>query len=1101
VDPTGRAEHDLDLGTVGPALGALLGRKRSVRVGGAHGGSSGLFLASLAAGAPALLVVLHDPHARDALRIDLDTFLREPSLPFPLWPRDLGGTPPDPEVLAGRTVVLERLRLLRAGGAAAAPLVIATTLAALAQDVPAAAVLDAAAFSIASGAERPLHGLLEHLALSGYARVPAVETAGEFAARGGVVDVWPLGRPTPVRMDYFGDVVEAVRELDPGTQRSGDTLPRVDLLAIPPERLRSPDPGGASSLVAHLPPGSRVALVEPRSLVEAAAGLRQEAGGDRRVPRLERELAALPVLELSQGLLGDEGDLDLDVGTVDSVRGIALAPIERRGPGAAPPEDRTLKIAEAFRALARRADRVVLYCRAEGEEERMRELFRAHDPGIPVRTRRGSLTRSFLFGPTRTAHVAYDDLADLAPRERRRAHAAPRGRPIQDFLELEAGAPVVHLHHGIGLYRGLVTLDGKDGPGEFLRVEFAEGTTVYVPVARIDLVQRYVGTGRPPRLSRLGGAEWAARRKRVEAAVADLAEELLEVQAARARRAGSPCPPDTEWQREFEDAFPHPLTPDQATAAAAVKRDLESGRPMDRLLCGDVGYGKTEVALRAVFKVVASGRQAAVLVPTKVLAEQHVRTFTQRLASYPVRVRALSGLHAARDNRETVRGLAEGTVDVVVGTHRLLSKDVSFRNLGLVVVDEEQRFGVKHKERLKALRTEVDVLTLSATPIPRTLHMALLGLRDISNLTTPPLGRHPVETRVSKERDDLVEEALRRELARGGQTFLVTSRIRDLPAVGSWVLRLVPELRLASIHGRMEKHLVEDRMLRFVRGEVDLLLATTIIESGLDIPNANTIVIRDADRYGLAELHQLRGRVGRERRRAHALILLPPRRPVRPEASERLRAIEEYSELGAGFRIAMRDLEIRGAGNLLGPQQSGHIAAVGYDLYCRLLADAVRRVKGEGAPPVALAYLAVDLPAGVPEAWVPDPREKFRLFRRVASVETLADLDALVAELRDRFGPVPADAERLLLAQRVRILAGALGFERVLPAEEPGVVVREGGGGGGIDRLARAGVDARRLAPDAAFLPTPGASSAEEILRRAAAMLERAAAPPRAARR
>jgi transcription-repair coupling factor (superfamily II helicase) len=581
----------------------------------------------------------------------------------------------------------------------------------------------------------------------------------------------------------------------------------------------------------------------------------------------------------------------------------------------------------------------------------------------------------------------------------------------------------------------------------------------------------------------------------VEAAVEELAEELLSTQASRHRRHVAPCPPDGPWQAEFERAFPHALTPDQESAVRAVKGDLEGERPMDRLLCGDVGYGKTEVALRAVFKVVAAGRQAAVLVPTKVLAEQHVRTFAQRLAAYPLRVRALSSLHGARANRETLAALLAGTVDVVVGTHRLLSKDVRFKNLGLVVVDEEQRFGVKHKERLKSMRAEVDVLALSATPIPRTLHMALLGIKDISNLTTPPLGRHPIETKVVRESEEAVEAALRRELERGGQAFLVTSRIADLPSVGTQLLERIPDLRLTAIHGRMDKDQVEGRMLRFVRGDVDLLLATTIVESGLDIPNANTIVIRDADRYGLAELHQLRGRVGREHRQAYALLLLPERRTVNPEATERLKAIEEYSELGAGFRIAMRDLEIRGAGNLLGQQQSGHIADVGYEMYCRLLADAVRRARGMGPPPPTPAYLAIELPAGVPDEWVADAREKFRLLRRVASTETPEDFAALVTELRERFGAPPPAAERLLLAQRVRILAGRAGFVRITGAEVPGVVLTETLGAHGIERLAAHGRDVRRLSDEKVFVPLPGTAGPEATLRALSLLLEESPNP------
>jgi len=1072
-------DHDPlpSIGDVAGRLAALLGRERTARIGGLHGGALGLLLAHVAAGGVPLLVVTADPKTVDAVRLDLDAYLPEASLPLPLWPRDEAAGPPDSEVLQGRATVLARVREQRPQ-----PPVVVATLAALAQRVPGPEVMAAATIALAPGVERPLPVLLEHLAAAGYARVGAVEAPGEFAGRGGLLDVWPWGASRPTRLDFFGDEIESVRALDPATQRSGAERTHLDLLALPAERFRDPhEAEGASFLTAHLPEHARVVLVEREALVGAATSLRSSgptAGRDD-VARLEKELGRRAVLVVSALPLGTKDALDVDVGGVDVLRGIAV----RRREEKEAPKDRAARIAEAFATLGRRVERILLYRRALGEEERMREVFAEHPPGVPVAWREGSLSRSFVLHVTKTAHVAYDDLADLPLRERRGLVVGPRSRPIQDFLELVEGGPVVHLHHGIGLYRGLVELEGRDGVGEYLKIEFAEGTIVYVPVARIDLVQRYVGTGRRPQLSKLGGQEWGKRKQKVSAAVEELAAALLETQARRARRLGAPLPRDSEWQQEFEHAFPHQATPDQAAAVRAIKDDLEGDRPMDRLLCGDVGYGKTEVALRAVFKVVSNGRQAAILVPTKVLAEQHVRVFTQRFAPYPLTVRALSGLKSTRENRATIEGLRSGAVDVVVGTHRLLSKDVGFHDLGLAVIDEEQRFGVQHKERLKELRAQIDVLALSATPIPRTLHMALLGIRDISNLTTPPLGRHPIETKVAREADDVVQHAVRRELDRGGQIFMVSSRIRDLPMIAKHLVELVPELRVAIIHGQMDKELVERRMLRFVRGEVDLLLATTIIESGLDIPNANTIILRDADRYGLSELHQLRGRVGRERRHAHALVLLPKGRPLRDGAAERLRAIEEYSELGAGFRIAMRDLEIRGAGNLLGPQQSGHIAAVGYDLYCRLLADAVEHARGRrSAERHEPAFLGIDVPGGVPDDYVGDVREKFRVFRRIASAHAREDLDDLAAELEDRFGKPPPAVKRLLLCQRARIEAGAEGIERIAPApsDQPGVVLH--GPEASLDRLIRRGLKLRRLKPGAAFLPVPSATTDEAAL-------------------
>jgi len=1069
-------------------IAALLGRERSARIGGLYAGALGFTLAHVVATGVPLLVVVGDPKTADALRHDLDTFLPTPSLAFPIWPRETGGGPPDAEVLQGRATVLARLHRSRDG--ADAPPVIVTTLAALVQPVPGPAVIDAAALKLAAGDERPLPVLLEHLAAAGYARVGAVEVPGEFAGRGGLLDIWPWGAEEPARVDFFGDEIESVRALDPATQRSGAERRDLTVPALPPERFRDPhSQEGAAFLTAHLPEDARVALVEREVLVGSATSMRTGGGAavGALVVDLERDLAERPTLVLSAMPFGETGALDVPVGGVDVLRGVAT----RKRTEEEAPRARDIRIVDAFHELGGRTKRIVIYRRAEGEQERLEELFEAHPVGVPVVFVEGSLSRSFVWKETGTAHVAYDDLADLPMRERRGARTAPPSRPIQDFLELVEGGPVVHLHHGIGMYRGLAELEGPEGVGEFLRIEFAEGTLVYVPVARIDLVQRYVGTGRRPRLSKVGGSDWTSRKKKVSEAVEELAEDLLATQAERGRRHGPALEGDSDWQHEFEAAFPYPETPDQITGVRAIKADLEADRPMDRLLCGDVGYGKTEVALRAIFKVIAAGRQAAVLVPTKVLAEQHVRVFTQRLAPYPLTVRPLSGLHSTAENRRVIEGLKTGHVDLVVGTHRLLSKDVGFSNLGLVVIDEEQRFGVKHKERLKGLRAEVDILALSATPIPRTLHMALLGIRDISNLTTPPLGRHPIDTHVVRESDEVLHDAIRRELDRGGQIFMVSSRIRELPMIAARLMRLVPDLRVVIVHGQMDKHVVERRMMRFVRGEADLMLATTIIESGLDIPNANTIILRDADRYGLAELHQLRGRVGRERRRAHAVVLLPQGRPLRDEAAERLRAIEEYSELGAGFRIAMRDLEIRGAGNLLGPQQSGHIASVGYDLYCRLLADAVERVRGDRKKRrVAPAFLGIDVPGGVPETYVGDLREKFRVYRRIAATLHEEDLRGLAEELRDRFGKPPPAVRRLLLCQRARIVAGQLGIERLAPAptDQPGVVLHAPEDV--LRGLRRPKMELRPLKPGQAFLPTPKAKTEEDALRRMLQLLD-----------
>ena len=1074
--------------------GCTATREQPLKITGLYGASMGLAVAALAPADRSVVVVTADYRAADALRVDLGVFSSREPLLLRSWPRTEGRSP-DADVVVSRARVLHTLH--RRPEEDTPPALVVAPLAALVQPVPSANVFRAGLLQLTVGDDVVLQVLQEHLATAGFARVGAVSSPGEFASRGGILDVWPWERTDPLRIEFFGDEIESIRSLDAATQRSGDAVQTTTWCVLPPEQVRHPVGSSRASLPDHLGARDAVLMIEPEAIVGAATSYRSSEGlgADARVSELESKLAERPVTMLTQ-LPDHSGEVcAADIGTLDTIVGIALRAALRAEDRDA--DARAIRIVKAFQHVSESSKRLLIYRRAVGEEERLRELL------APLKLERrmtfvaGSISRSFVHRATGTAHIAYDDLADTPMRERLGAASRTAARPIRDFLELEVGGLVVHLHHGIGIFRGLDTIEGPDGTGQFFKVEFAEGTTVYVPVARVDLVQRYVGTGRRPKLSRLGGQEWTRRKKKVSEAVEDLAEELLEAQAARARRRGHAYPADGEWQEEFDAAFPHDDTPDQTAAVQAIKQDLEGMRPMDRLLCGDVGYGKTEVALRAIFKVIASGKQAAVLVPTKVLAQQHARVFQQRLAPYPLDIRVLSGLRTHRENRETIDGLKDGSVDVVIGTHRLLSKDVAFKDLGLVVVDEEQRFGVKHKERLKSYRPDVDLLTLSATPIPRTLHMALLGIRDISNLTTPPLGRHAIDTVVTRERDDVVQAAIRRELDRGGQVFLVNSRIKELPSVGSWLLRLVPELRLTKIHGQMAKKLVEDRLMRFVRGDVDMLLATTIIESGLDIPNANTIIVRDADRYGLADLHQLRGRVGRERRRAHALLLLPRGRSVRGEAQERLRAIEEYSELGAGFRIAMRDLEIRGAGNILGAKQSGHIASVGYELYCKLLADAVAHAKGKGTPKQVLAYLALDVPAGIPLDYVADRREQFHLFRRVSSVTTLEDLAELRQEFDDRFGDVPPDVDRLLLGQRARCELGALGVERIAPGPDDvsGLILH--GSVQVMDRLRALLRAGRRLSPTSTFVPlaeprddTP--PPADEMLRRILKRLRRA---------
>ncbi|MFZ2644463.1 MAG: transcription-repair coupling factor, partial [Verrucomicrobiia bacterium] len=627
-------------------------------------------------------------------------------------------------------------------------------------------------------------------------------------------------------------------------------------------------------------------------------------------------------------------------------------------------------------------------------------------------------------------------------------------RRISDVSELEEGDFVVHVEHGIGRYCGLQEVDMSGARQEVMTVEYAEGARLYVPVVQAHLVTRYVGAGKAtPPLSRLGSLAWRKSRAEAEQATHDLAAELLELQAARGALPGHAFKPDTAWQREFEAAFIYEETPDQLTSTAEIKRDMEASKPMDRLLCGDVGYGKTEVAMRAAFKTVMDGRQVAVLVPTTVLAQQHFNTFCERMADYPVRIEMLSRFRTTRQQNRILRALREGSFDIVIGTHRLLSGDVQFRDLGLVIVDEEQRFGVAHKETFKLLRKMVDVLTLTATPIPRTLYLSLMGLRDLSSLDTPPADRLPVQTTVCAYDERVIRDAIRRELARNGQVYFLHNRVHDIEKVALRIGELVPEARVGIGHGQMHEDELESVMQHFVNGEIDVLLCTTIIESGLDIPNANTIIIDRADRFGLADLYQLRGRVGRYKHQAYACLMLPRHGHLFDTARKRITAIRQYSSLGSGYKIAMRDLEIRGAGNILGRQQSGHITAVGFELYCQLLKESIGRLKGQEVKPrievrTRLDFLAMTAgeaeecgttaegtvsraPCFLPHDYVSDARQRIESYRKLAQAASVEEIGSLRQELRDRFGKLPAAAELLLQLATLKLVAGNIGVTSI----------------------------------------------------------------------
>jgi len=946
--------------------------------------------------------------------------------------------------------------------------------------------------------------LIEWLEEQGYQPEAQVTQKGEIALRGGILDVWPLTSPWPARLEFFGDELESLRSFDPLTQIS-----RAEILEIiiPPAGelgiLKSKD-SGLATLLDHLPRETIFLLCEPEQLaLRADEYAAQVPPGDPFFiswPDFLGELNrhGFTSVELIENSETGEAVPHSALRTPHFQSLDAFRPLAERAPE---PQIAEMQRREFFQQIHRwlRQDYAVyIFCNNDGERERFEEIWSELGPGSGVsgpgndahatkpRTRIGSLARGFVSDKAKFVVVTDAEIFGRYKIQRPRRLKSPPALAIRsaldiDFTDLEEGDLVVHLQYGIGKFLGLKNLPATSSRHtsttnsqlstgtECLVIEYApvnsgdEPPKLYVPVSEAHLVSKYVGAGRAyPPLNTLGGTRWHKTKEQAERAVRDVAAELLRIQAARETQPGHAFKPDTPWQREFESAFIFEETPDQLRAIEETKSDLEKPKPMDRLICGDVGFGKTEVAIRAAFKAVMDGKQVAVLVPTTVLAQQHFNVFRERMADYPVRIELLSRFRTRREQQLVVKDLANGSVDIVIGTHRLIQNDIAFKELGLVVIDEEQRFGVLHKEKFKRLRTLVDVLTLSATPIPRTLYLALTGARDMSTIQTPPHDRLPVETIATQYDERVIRDAIRRELNRGGQVFFLHNRVMSIETMCSKLQSLVPQARIVVGHGQMDSDELEEAMAKFVNGEADVLLSTTIIESGLDIPNANTIIIDRADRFGLSDLYQLRGRVGRYKHQAYAYLLLPRHTQLLTDVRKRIGAIRQYSTLGSGFKIAMRDLEIRGAGNLLGAEQSGHITAVGFELYCQLLKQSVSSLKGEkvksrvevsvkldfidatgrnGVPPSqtegrwgeATDEPSSDLRAGsrvrsphqasLPHNYVTEPQHRIEIYRKVAQATDKPALDALQKELRDRFGPLPPPVELLLLIAELKILA------------------------------------------------------------------------------
>ena len=1049
---------------VGDAGAATGGGPIPVR--GIAGSAGALFLAALArsVGRP-LAVIAPDLDRAEAWRDDLEFLLGQDRVVY-LPPHDV--VPWSAQVATGPVRDDRMTGMLRLGDPD--PPVVVIPAVALYRLAPAPDSVRSRAVTLEPGTEIAPETLAHRLVMGGYRPVGEVGEVGELSRRGGLLDVFAPGMNYPVRIEFDGDQVVSLRTFDVSTQRSIAPLPRTRISPArevlfaedPEERVKPLERGTLSadlegnrirelvregvyfegvdwfaprlgipfgSILEYLPHGAAIWVDEPEAVereLEAAEreAERIEPDARRRSPHLPERDALFDAPERALARLGRFLRLESRVTSGAADRSGAISFDARPQPSFG----RKLDLLRGeLRRLAELGYERVIVCDNRGQAERLEEILGDGVVSVDV----GSITSGFVLPPARIA-VFTDHEIFARYRRRRGRRSGPSRASVRDLMTLEPGQYVVHLDHGIGVYRGLkrITLDGQDT--ECIQIDYAQSARLFVPIDQLGMVQRYSAEeGRTPLISRLGGTAWQRTKAKARRAIREMAEELLRNYALRKARGGRAFSPDTPWQRELESSFPYEETPDQLRTVEEVKRDMESPRAMDRLVCGDVGYGKTEVAVRAAFKAVQDGTQVAILVPTTVLAQQHLVTFTERFADFPVRIEMLSRFRSPREQKQIVEKIRGGEVDIVIGTHRLLSKDVQFKNLGLAVIDEEQRFGVAQKERIRTFVENVDVLTLTATPIPRTLHMSLLGARDMSVMNTPPRGRYPIKTEIVEMSRDVVRDALLREADRGGQSFFVHNRVESIDRIAHYLQSIVPQLRYSVAHGQMRDVELERVMLDFLERRTDVLVTTLIIESGLDIPTVNTMLMNRADALGLAQIYQLRGRIGRSHHQAFCYLLVPGGTVLSEEAEKRLRVIAEHEELGAGLTIAMRDLEIRGAGNLLGPEQHGFMVSIGFDLYCRMVDEVVQELQGKAPERRQEPSISSDLPAFIPEEYISDPDEKLDAYRRMAAVTESEELRELGAEFRDRFGPLPPEAEHLFELKGLRLIGRDAGATRL----------------------------------------------------------------------
>jgi transcription-repair coupling factor (superfamily II helicase) len=1049
----------------GEVVEKLSDRPRSpVLVGGVVRPAIGFFLAALAEELPLPQTVL-TPTAEDAdtLITSLSAFGPGEYILLPSYDViPLKPISPPAETLSARAEALSRAK---AGSSVIAPVSAAV------RRLPSPDILEKAILTLSRGAGYDLDEVAIRLSEIGYDRQDIIEAPGQFSRRGGILDVFPPTGPNPIRIEFFGDTIESIRTFDVISQRriaeveQTEIFPAAEIILTRETRKTiirkinkhfgeaagievedALDVAGYFEGIENLLPFAYAKTAtfldyfrEPPLIVLLDAGAcrtRDEELTAERKRLAARPGSGIPAPELQELFVSLDELIEMNAERTGPT-------LELVGPLEDYPADERLNFntratdffggrfgdfTKETRGLRKKNVTTIVTCDRPDQPDIFLDLIHAHDPDFEASFATAHLSEGFVWEDAGVAvYPARNVIAkrrSKLPRLRRFPRTEETIR-IESPFDLKAGDLVVHVDHGIGRYLGLEEVSVHEATDEYIAVEYADGNKLYVPVYNLRLVQKYAGgDASKVSLSRLGGSAWRKAKARAKRAAEKMARQLIDIYAARATRPGFDFPPVDEWEEELAESFPFAETPDQATSIEDVYGDMSSERPMDRLICADVGFGKTEVAVRAALRVVAAGKQVAVLTPTTILTEQHYNTFRDRLAPFPVIIETLSRFKTPAGQREVILGLAEGNVDIVIGTHRLLSKDVVFRDLGLLIVDEEQRFGVRHKEKVKAKKKTVDVLTLTATPIPRTLYMAFSGLRDLSVINTPPAGRLPIHTYTAPFDENLVVEAINRELARGGQVYVVHNRVQTIGPFAKFLEDIMPDVRFAVAHGQIDERELEDVMLRFLTKEVDVLVSSSIIESGLDIPNVNTIIIDRAERFGLSQLHQLRGRVGRSHERAYAYLLTPATSSLTDTARERLLAVKGSTELGSGFRLATRDLEIRGAGNLLGAEQHGHVAAVGLDLYTRLLAEAVAKLK-RAKQPVDIRDVTIEseIKAFLPKDYIPGERERLDIYHRISETTTLDGLKDIYNEIRDRFGPVPETVEYLLEHQGLRALA------------------------------------------------------------------------------